>query len=81
MFKSCVKSVKSIKKSCGYFCEKLYKLLNQNILVGKIISLLTFLPTKFQHVIFSNLYLLNSFISPLSTTPITIIKYIIKKGI
>jgi hypothetical protein len=79
MFKSCVKGGDFFKKTCVNFCMKWWVTFQNNYVVGKVNKFFTFLPTYFLQLISTHKPLLITNISPLSTTPITTIKYIIRK--
>lgn len=79
MFKTCEKLVNLSRKTCEIKCEKLWVNFIKKLPVGKSTILNTVLPTHFSQLFFTHLYLLKLTPSPLSTAPITTIKYIIRK--
>lgn len=80
MFKTCEKPVNLLRKTCEKLCEKQWVDFGKIFPVGKSTTFHTVLPTRFLHMFFTHAYLLKPTLSPLSTAPITTIKYIIKKG-
>ena len=79
MFKTCDKLVYLLRKNCGKLCKKGWVNFIDFFYVGKSTTFFTVLPTRFLQAFSTHSPLLKPTLSPISTVPITTIKYIIRK--